>query len=242
MQNNSDSTNIVSFEHVEKAYPHAEAEALRDVSFSVEKGEFVCLVGASGCGKSTILKIIAGLEKETGGAIVRPEKVSMVFQSGALFPWLSVAENVAVGLRTSGVAESVARTHAKQYIAMLGLAEFSEKFPRELSGGQRQRVGISRALAVKPSVLLLDEPFSALDAKTTHFLHEDLVRIWRDTGVTILMVSHLIEEAVALAQRVLLVREGTIAETFPIEIPYPRHEQGVAVLHEVEKIRRAFFA
>lgn len=240
MQNNSDSTNLVAFEHVKKSYSQGEV-VLRDISFSVQRGGFVCLIGASGCGKSTVLKIIAGLEDPTGGKVTRPEKVSMVFQSGALFPWLSVIDNVSIGLRAEGMPKDKARKSAAEHIAMLGLSGFEEKFPRELSGGQRQRVGIARALAVKPSVLLLDEPFSALDAKTTHYLHEDLIKIWHETGVTVIMVSHLIEEAVTLGQRVFLMHDGTIAETFPIDVPYPRHEQGIAVLQEVQKIRRVFF-
>lgn len=231
---------IVSFDHVTKSYPQGEV-ALDDLSFSIEEGEFVCVIGPSGCGKSTVLKVIARLEEPTSGHVLRPEHVAMVFQSGALFPWLSALENVAVGLRAEGESESRIQKEAIEHLALLGLADYAQKFPRELSGGQRQRVGIARALAVKPAVLLLDEPFSALDPKTTHYLHEDLVKLWKQTGITIVMVSHLIEEAVSLAQKVLLMHESKVVETFPIDISYPRHDQGVAVLGEVQKIRRAFF-
>ena len=241
MQNDSDLNKVVALTRVTKAYPHEEP-AVRDVSFSVSSGEFVCVIGPSGCGKSTLLKLIAGLEKPTAGNIVRPDNVSMVFQSGALFPWLSVVDNVSIGLRAQGMVPLKATAVAREYLALLGLTGFEQKYPRELSGGQRQRVGIARALAVKPSVLLLDEPFSALDPKTNFFLHEDLIKIWKETKVTVIMVSHLIGEAVALAERVVFMENGAIKQTFPITISYPRHEQGVAVLSEIEKIRRVFLA
>lgn len=211
---------LVSFQSVSKTYPLASdgEVALRDISLSVSSGEFVCIIGPSGCGKSTLLKIVAGLEEASSGTIQRPPSTAMVFQNAALFPWLSVIENAAIGLRAHGVPNFRARKIAHAFLASLGLAELAEKLPRELSGGQRQRVGIARALAVKPSLLLLDEPFSALDPKTTHQLHEDLLKMWRETGVTIIMISHLIEEAVSLGQRILLMENGSVTETFPVEI------------------------
>jgi len=215
--------------------------ALRDVNLSVARGEFVCIIGPSGEGKSTILKLMAGLEEPTAGTIIRPPKVAMSFQSAALFPWLSVFENVALGLRAQKKPEHTIRETVRTQIAMMHLDSLEQKLPRELSGGQAQRVGIARALAVEPDVLLLDEPFSALDPKTTAELHDDLLTIWRTTGKTIVMVSHIIEEAVSLADRVILIKKGTVAKTFPLNFPYPRREQATAYMQEVQEIRTEFF-
>jgi NitT/TauT family transport system ATP-binding protein len=216
---------IIELQNVSKTYPQQKEIteiALKDFSLSVIKGEFVCLIGPSGCGKSTVLKIIAGLETATSGVVKKPDNISMVFQSGALLPWLTVSENAAFGLHATGMSENEAVKKSREYLDILGLIPYADKYPRDLSGGQRQRVGIARALAVKPEVLLMDEPFSALDPKTTHELHLDLLKIWLDTKITIIMVSHLIEEAVTLAQHVILMKEG--------------------MLKEVERIRRVFFA
>lgn len=214
--------------------------ALENVTFSVEKGEFVVFVGSSGCGKTTILKLIASLEVPTSGSITKPAKVSMAFQAGALLPWLTVHENVALGPRVKGASESETERVVERELRAMGIAPFAQKYPHELSGGQRQRVGIARALAVDPEVLLLDEPFSALDAKTTAELHDDIIALWHRTGITIVLVSHLIEEAVSLAGRVILVRDGAIDSIYPITLPYPRRES--ADFHnDVMKIRRAFF-
>ncbi len=215
---------------------------MADISLSVQTGEFVCLIGASGCGKTTILKIIAGLEKQTAGKVIKPEKISMCFQSGALFPWLSVFENVAMGLRQIGVSGEKLTHEVHKYLSMVNITELREKFPSELSGGQKQRVGIARALSVEPEVLLLDEPFSALDEKTTAELHDDMLKIWKETNKTIVMVSHIIEEAVTLGERVILIKEGKVVEDFKITLPYPRREQEADFAHQVMKIRRAFFA
>jgi len=232
---------IIEFNNVGKTYPQEKNAAIHEVSFAVNEGEFVCFIGASGSGKTTTLKLIAGLEEPSAGTIKRPEIVAMTFQSGALFPWLTVFENAALGLRQKGIAgEHLAREVDKR-LRMVGIFDFREKYPSELSGGQRQRVGIARALAVDPAVLLLDEPFSALDAKTTAELHDDVIKIWRETGKTIVIVSHLIEEAVSLAGRVVLFRDGTIDTIYPIDLPYPRREQAEGFMRETERIRRAFF-
>jgi NitT/TauT family transport system ATP-binding protein len=251
---------IISFENVTKIYRPLRETALLNVNFSVSSGEFVCLVGASGGGKTTILKIIAGLEKQTFGKVTKPDNVSMVFQSGAVLPWLSVFDNIALPLqvqknpatsaekstkkpenKTARKSDSEIRKIVDEQMKIMGLSEFAQKLPSELSGGQRQRVGIARALAVNPDVLLLDEPFSALDAKTTSELHADLLKIWKETGKTIVMVSHLIEEAVSLSSRVLLVKNKKIAHEFPINFPYPRREQQENFMNEVTKIRKEFF-
>jgi NitT/TauT family transport system ATP-binding protein len=232
--------NVIEFTNVGKMFPEEKRPALSNVSFSVGKGEFVCLIGASGCGKTTTLKLIAGLEEATSGTIVKPPNVAMAFQQGALFPWLTVFENVALGLRQRGAGESeISRTVERELRAM-NMHAYQAKYPSDLSGGQRQRVGIARALAVDPVVLLLDEPFSALDPKTTAELHDDLIAIWQQTKRTIVMVSHVIEEAVSLADRIILMRDGAVDEVFPVDLPYPRRESD-GFHRDVMKIRRAFF-
>jgi ABC-type nitrate/sulfonate/bicarbonate transport system ATPase subunit len=236
-------TSVISFEKVSKVYekPTPE-EALRDFNLSVEKGEFVCFIGPSGCGKSTVLKIIAGIEKISEGKVVKPENVSMVFQSGALLPWLTVSDNIALGLSTKKISKETLSVKVAEYADLIGLADYLEKYPRELSGGQRQRIGIARALAVQPKVLLLDEPFSALDVKTTDELHKDLLKIWKKTGTTIVMVSHLVEEAVALADRVVLIKNHGVAKIFPILLSRPRRENGENFEEIVREIRKKLIA
>jgi NitT/TauT family transport system ATP-binding protein len=243
MQNDTSSNNAIVFEKVSKIFDDGGGKdiALRDVSFSVKNGEFACIIGASGGGKSTILKLIAGLETLSSGTITKPTRVSMVFQDGALLPWLTVFDNVAMGLRAKKESEGKIRLASERYIAMVGLAGMEGKYPRELSGGQRQRVGIARALAVDPEVLLLDEPFSALDPKTTEELHKDVIKIWMETKKTIVMVSHLIEEAVALADQVILIKDCTVGHVFNITLPRPRRENEEAFAHEVMQVRREFF-
>ena len=165
----------------------------------------------------------------------------MVFQSGALFPWLSVYDNVAFGLIAKGLPQYKIKEETGKYIAMTGLTQFEHKYPRDLSGGQRQRVGIARALAVNPDVLLLDEPFSALDTATTEDLHKDLLKIWQQTKKTIVMVSHSIEEAVTLADRIMLMKAGKVFETFDITLPRPRREQEALFIHDVHRVRNKIF-
>ncbi len=233
--------NIITFSDVGKIYEPMRETALSHVSFSVQEKDFVCLIGPSGEGKTTILKIIAGLEKETSGAVKKPAGVSMVFQSSALFPWLSVYENIEIVLKAKKHPAHAIPKIVEEYLKMLDMTEFANKRPSELSGGQRQRVGIARALSVNPEVLLLDEPFSALDPKTTKELHDDLLKIWRQTGKTIVMVSHIIEEAISLSSKVLLIKNKTVSNSFDISLRYPRHEQEVEFTREVLKIRREFF-
>lgn len=241
MRKNTDSINdMIVFDRVSKTYDRTDA-ALRDASFSISEGSFACIIGPSGGGKSTILKLIAGLTPPSAGTVVRPDQVSMVFQSGALLPWLTACENAALPLEARGMARDKAMTAAKRHVRALGLRGLENKLPRELSGGERQRVGIARALAVNPAVLLLDEPFASLDPKTTAELHRDIMGIWRDTGKTIVMVSHSIEEAVALATQVILVKDRTVERVFDIDLPYPRGVHAVAFSREAAHIRRIFF-
>ena len=232
---------IIGFVNVSKTYLNNPSPSLVNLSLAIQEGEFFCIVGPSGCGKSTILKIIAGLEKFDSGEVEKPAEVAMVFQAGALLPWLSIFENVALGLRAKNVSEKKVTEECKKYIEMVGLEEFMLKFPRDLSGGQRQRVGLARALAVSPKVLLLDEPFSALDAVTTEELHNDLVKIWKATGSTIVMVSHSIEEAVSLADRIMLMKAGRFEKMYEVSFPYPRRENAANYMHEVQSIRKDFF-
>jgi NitT/TauT family transport system ATP-binding protein len=241
MQKSSSSIEIIVFNKVSKIFePQGEA-ALKDVSFSVKRGEFLCIIGPSGCGKSTVLKIICGLERETSGSILTPANSALVFQNGALLPWLTVYDNIAFGIRARQEDEHEVNLICQKYIGLMGLSDFSEKYPRELSGGQRQRVGIARAMAVDPEVLLLDEPFSALDAKTTDELHRDIINMWEQTQKTIVMVSHLIEESAALADRVILMKNGTIDRQFKINLPRPRHERTEEFLRLTNEIRKIFF-
>lgn len=232
---------IIVFRDVSKDFEQGEDVALHNINLTINEGEFICLIGPSGCGKSTLLKVIAGLENESAGIVARPSNVSMVFQSGALFPWFTVIENVALGLRMKGLSKKKIEEESVRYVEMMGLGDHMTKYPRQLSGGQKQRVGIARALAVDPSVLLLDEPFAALDPKTTYELHEDLMKIWGETKKTIVMVSHLIEEAVALAERVILMKDFTIQKIYPISIVRPRHEQTHEFGEVVLQIRKDFF-
>jgi ABC-type nitrate/sulfonate/bicarbonate transport system ATPase subunit len=231
---------LIEFKNVSKIFTRGDI-GLANVSLSINSKEFVAIIGSSGCGKSTLLKIVAGLEKETEGVITKPLQTSMVFQNGALLPWLSVTDNVKVGGRAIGQTGKELTNQAQKYIEMLGLSGFEEKYPRELSGGQRQRVGIARALASDPKVLLLDEPFSALDAKTTEELHKDILKIWKETDMTVVMVTHSIEEAVSLSERIILMNNHRIEHIFEISLAYPRRESGELFEKQVSTIRKEFF-
>lgn len=225
-----------------KVYKHYADSTLRwavkDFHLEVLSGEFFCLIGPSGCGKSTILKLVSGLEKPTSGGVEVLGSNSMVFQSGALFPWMNAEENVAFGLKIKGVPSSQIKTAVGHYLQMVKLVGFEKKYPRELSGGQRQRVGLARALAVEPEILLLDEPFSALDPLTTEELRDDLLKIWQQTGKTILMVSHALEEAVQLADRIGIMVSGEMDDILSINVRRPRNVHQENFLQAVEKIRK----
>ncbi|MDR6868803.1 NitT/TauT family transport system ATP-binding protein [Microbacterium resistens] len=203
----------VRISHVTKRYG-AGPIVLEDVSLDIAPGEFVCLLGASGCGKSTLLNLIARLEPVTAGEIVTPAGgAAVMFQDSALMPWLTARRNVELALQLRGVPRRARREEAERLLGTVNLSEAAEKRPHELSGGMRQRVALARALAQDRSVLLMDEPFAALDAITRDLLHEELERVWRTTGRTIVFVTHNVREAARLGQRVVLLssRPGRVA-------------------------------
>jgi len=206
--------------------------ALDGIDLDVAAGELVCLLGPSGCGKSTLLNAIAGFSLPTAGelsALGRPVTApgperAMVFQEYALFPWMTVERNVAFGLELAGAPPARRREVVDGLLAKLGLAEFRDRFPKDLSGGMRQRVAIARVLAIDPPMLLMDEPFGALDALTRRTLQDELLRLWGETGKTIVFVTHGIEESIYLADRVVVMtyRPGTVKRVVPIGLPRPR--------------------
>lgn len=210
--------------------PTGPVEALRDVNIEVKPGELVCLVGPSGCGKSTLLRILAGLANPTMGSVTlnepngSPARRTMVFQDHGLFPWMSLLDNVAFSLEAEGVNKVERTRRAGALLDQLGLGEFQDRFPDQLSGGMRQRAAIARALLAEPQVLLMDEPFSALDAQSKLVMQEELMRLWGSSGQTVLYVTHDIREAVVLGDRVLVMtgRPGTIQLEIDIELPRPR--------------------
>lgn len=214
---------------------HGHVAALQDVNFTVAKEEFVSIVGPSGCGKTTLLKLIADLLPPTSGHI-RFETArtnghprnAMVFQEHGLLPWLTVLDNVAFGLEMQGIGRQERHGCAQAFIEQVGLREFMHCYPHQLSVGMRQRTAIARAFVADPHILLLDEPFSSLDAQATLILREELLRIWREHKKTVVYVTHDIEEAILLSDRVLVMtgRPGTIWEEIPIALPRPRHLVG----------------
>ncbi|MDI5964202.1 ABC transporter ATP-binding protein [Streptomyces sp. SL13] len=214
--------------------PGAELPVLEDITLDVAPGEFVCLLGASGCGKSTLLNMVAGLDRPTRGGIDTAGRPALMFQEHALFPWLTAGRNVELTLRMRGVPRAERRERAEELLELVRLKGAYGKRVHELSGGMRQRVALSRALAQDSRLLLMDEPFAALDAITRDVLHEELTRIWERTGISVLFVTHNVREAVRLAQRVVLLssRPGRIIEEWRVDIPQPRRieDTGVADL------------
>ncbi len=206
--------------------------ALKDVNLDIYEGEFICLLGPSGCGKSTLLNAIAGFSLPTSGKVfAKGREVSspgpdrtMVFQEYALFPWMTVAENVAFGLEIKGLARSVIRSKVDSLLEKLQLSDFRDRFPKDLSGGMRQRVAIARALAPDSPMMLMDEPFGALDALTRSTLQDELLRIWMEFKKTVIFVTHSIQESIYLADRVVVMtyRPGTVKRVVSVEIPRPR--------------------
>ena len=198
--------------------------ALSDISLDVAPGEFVCLVGASGCGKSTLLTLLAKLEQPHVGAITTRGRVSLLFQDAALFPWLTASQNIELALRLAGVPRQARRERAAELLHLVHLDGFGDRRPHELSGGMRQRTALARALAQGADILLMDEPFGALDAMTRDLLHDELERLWTAAAFSVVFVTHDVREAVRLGDRVLVMtsRPGRIAEEIAIDLPRPR--------------------
>jgi NitT/TauT family transport system ATP-binding protein len=225
---------VLSVENLSKTFPSVQGdiEALRGVSFETHRREFLCVIGASGCGKSTLVRILAGLESPSGGRVMLDDKPvvgpgpdrGMVFQGYTLFPWLSVKRNVMFGLKCKGMTSVNAESEARQWIELVGLSQFEDAYPYQLSGGMKQRVAIARALANQPKVLLMDEPFSALDAQTRSRLQSHLLEIWRNVNLTIVFITHDLDEAIYLADRILVLKPnpGQLEELIEVAVPRPR--------------------
>ena len=223
--------------NVSKVFQTADRElvALEDIDLEIPQGQFVCLLGPSGCGKSTLLNAVAGFAPPTSGSITADGKLvtgpgperGMVFQEYALFPWMTVADNVAFGLEIKGMAKAEINAVVDKLLGMLSLQDFRHRFPRDLSGGMRQRVAIARVLALDSPIMLMDEPFGALDAQTRRNLQDELLQIWEKQRTTVLFVTHSIDEALLLADRILVFspRPGRIAADIKVDLPRPRTSQ-----------------
>jgi NitT/TauT family transport system ATP-binding protein len=234
---------LIEVEGVDKSFVshHGTISIMNGISFSVADNDFLAIVGPSGCGKSTLLRLIQGLDRPTAGTIrFRGEPVTepnhqmaMVFQNFSLLPWLTVKENVAIGLEARHWEPDRIEAQVERYISVTGLVGFEEAYPRELSGGMRQRVGLARALAVDPAVLLMDEPFSALDALTAESLREEVLQLWRDPNLppeAVILVTHNIEEALQMSDRVLVLsrRPGRVLAGVLVNLPRPRDRKSEA--------------
>ena len=239
----------VSIQEVSHLYvgtDNAVTWALRNVNLGLSKGTFTCVVGPSGCGKTTLLHLIAGFEKPTFGEI-RVESTpiqgpgpdrSVVFQEYALFAWFTARKNIEFGLRAAGMPVDERRRRSDELLATMRLETAADKYPHELSGGMRQRVAVARALATHPEVLLMDEPFAAVDALTRVTLQEELLRLWRQLGLSIVFITHNIDEAVFLADRVVVMsaHPGTVKETITIDLPHPRDRGSAAFANWYSRI------
>lgn len=220
--------------------------SLQDINFEVNDGEIMAILGPSGCGKTTLLRIIAGLEQSSNGDVLldgekveRPSsQFGMVFQEHALLPWLSVRRNVSIGLEMRGIRQEETRGKAMQYLSMVGLQDSAERYPHELSGGMRQRVAVARALTLEPKLLLMDEPFSALDFQTRRQIQQDILQVHERTGKAIIMVTHSIEEAVYLADRLVLLssRPGMVREVLKIDLDRPRDRTSPLFLKSLDYV------
>ena len=223
----------ISLQSVSKAFGHGAGAvvALDRVGLEVRRGEFVCVVGASGCGKSTLLNLIAGLDRPTIGDVTTEGRTALMFQDAALFPWLTVRDNVALPMRLAGEGRARGGARAEALLATVHLTGQGARRRHVLSGGMLQRVALARALAQDADVLLMDEPFGALDAMTRDLLHDELERLWTATGLTVVFVTHNVREAARLADRIVLLtsRPGRVAAEFPVDIARPRRIDSAAV-------------
>ena len=237
-------------EGVYKTYKNndKELQTLKDINLTVKDGEFICLLGPSGCGKSTLLNVVAGFDKPTEGKILLDGKEinspgpdrAVVFQEHALYPWLKVIDNVEFGMKMAGVPKQERRERALKYLDMMHLTNFKDAFVHQLSGGMKQRVAIARALSLDSNILLMDEPFSALDSQTRALLQAEVQRIWWSTKKTVVFITHSVEEAVLLADRVLVMstNPGCIKKEFNIQLPRPRKIGDIDVTYTVSKIMK----
>ena len=222
--------------------------ALTDVTLDVAAGEFVTIVGPTGCGKSTTLSLVSGLEPATEGTVHVhgqpvtgiPEGVGYMFQADAVLPWKNVLDNVAVGLRYHGVAKAQANERARDWIQRVGLAGFEDRYPHQLSGGMRKRVAMAQSLIGEPSLLLLDEPFGALDVQTRELMQDELLELWSGTGAAVVFVTHDLTEAIALADRVVVMTAGpaTVKDIIPIDLPRPRRVEEIRLTPEFTELYR----
>lgn len=235
---------IRNIEHVYKTSEKKDIQVLQNINLDIKEGEFVCIVGPSGCGKSTLLNIIGGLIPPTAGSIkVGKDNIKgpgkdrgVVFQGYALLPWRTVIENVQLGLEINRIPKKERRDIAQKYLDLVGLVQYEKYYPNQLSGGMKQRVAIARALAYNPDILLMDEPFSALDAQTRELLQGELLEIWKKTKKTIIFITHSVDEAVYLANKVVIMgaNPGRVIRTIDINLPYPRdHAES-----EFQKLRK----
>ncbi|MBN9214899.1 MULTISPECIES: ABC transporter ATP-binding protein [unclassified Microbacterium] len=230
----------VRVDHVSQRYGNGPL-VLDDISLDIAPGEFVCVLGASGCGKSTLLNLIAGLDRPIAGSITTPRQgAAVMFQESALLPWLTARRNVELALRLRGVPRREREARARELLDLVGLADAADKRPHELSGGMRQRVALARALAQERPVLLMDEPFAALDAITRDLLHEELERVWRATGCTVVFVTHNVREAARLGQRVVMLssRPGRVAREWRITRTEGRRIESPEVVALAREITR----
>lgn len=237
--------NIITLKNISKTFKEDSNEltVLKDINLEIKMGEFFIFLGPSGSGKSTLLRIMSGLEKEFQGSVELGEDTlksdfSFIFQQFALLPWMSVFENVEVGLLARHVSKSDRHTLVMEELKKLGLEKFANSLPKELSGGMKQRVGIARSLVTKPKIIFMDEPFSALDSFTAESLRQEILGIWQDTKTTMVMVTHLISEAIELADRiaVLTSRPGKIEQVVGVNLPRPRQKRSESFYNLEDKL------
>jgi NitT/TauT family transport system ATP-binding protein len=228
----------IEIQNLTKQFNKLDPVVIDGFSLNVKQGEFVSLLGASGCGKSTLLNILAGLDFASSGTVKVSQKPALMFQDASLFPWLTAGQNIELALRISGVGKEGRKAKAQELLELVHLPTAYGKRPHELSGGMRQRVAIARALAQDRSILLMDEPFAALDAITRDFLHEELISIWEKTGLTVVFVTHNVREAVRLGERVLLMssKPGRLLKEWQVKLTEPRKIDSTEVANLASEI------
>ena len=231
-------SSVLTFDKVSFAYSSHSPEVMHDVSFSLKPRSFTTVIGPSGGGKSTLLALTTGLQKATGGTVTNPSRTRMIFQNAALLPWRTVRQNMHLGFTGTPGTHKEHEKRLHDELANLGLSDFKDVYPRDLSGGQRQRVGIARALVSDPDLLLLDEPFSALDVETTERLSDELLKIFASRDITMFMVSHSIEDAVLLADEIFVFSGGTISHKVPVKFPRPRNREDAQVEKMVKEVKK----